>query len=126
MMLAEELAIQTLHGITGRVAASARSGNNADLDPTLQRSVRPNRPQQTADGIGKVVVQEILELRVSQDRKQFGHQSHVGVPGFEPCRKAFVVHVGEGTQRVVGRDRIENRLPLGGAAVQHQADLRAE
>jgi hypothetical protein len=44
---------------------------------SLQRLVRPNRAQQAAVRIGERVVEQILELRMPQDGRQFGVFSDV-------------------------------------------------
>jgi hypothetical protein len=69
MMPVEELAIEQLYRFAGDTASVAGCGLHGDLDATIQVRFRQNCSQQSAHGIGKVAIEQILKLSMSQNRK---------------------------------------------------------
>ena len=74
MVVAEEFAVESLHGMSSLVTASWFRGRDNDLDTTLHLLVRFGRSQDAGDRVGEVPVEHVLELRVPQNREEFRSQ----------------------------------------------------
>jgi hypothetical protein len=80
VVMPEELAVKSLHGSKSQPASPMRCRENGDFDATVEVGVRPNGPQDVRDRVGEYSVEQILELAMSQDRKDLGSQESFRTP----------------------------------------------
>ena len=123
MMMPKELSIEQADGGPRRMRSMACRPANANLDAAVERLVGKNGAEQSADGISKVVVERVFELRMTKNREQLGFPFDVRAPRLEFSGHRQFIDGHDGTLRIAGDDRFQDRLPIARMAMNEQADL---
>jgi hypothetical protein len=78
----EDWSPQPLRGPPSASLSGGPRGTNGNLDHRAKlASARANRRQKRRKRIGRVAVQEIVELQMPADREQVGHEPQFRTPG---------------------------------------------
>ena len=125
-MLPKEGPVEPLHRFDGVVTAMLRCGRTDDFDAAIDRFIRFDRAQQTAQRIGVIPIERILELGVPQDRKEFRHQVEFDRPRFKTDAIGFVFDDGEIALGIVGGHGADDQFADGDGTAQIQTELPVE